>query len=619
MWASENDYTLLDILKGEWEFDGLVMSDWYGTYSSRAIASGLDLEMPGPASWLKTEHVRAALEAGDTDEAHIDDKVRRQLRTIERVGAFENPELQPEQAIDRPEHRVLIRRAGAESMVLLKNEGDILPLDPNRPQTIAIIGANAKWASVMGGGSAQVATHYTISPLEGIKNRVGEQVRGEYAIGCYLHRMLPNIDKSWLRRPGSEEAGVVMKYFAGADLYGEVQHVENIETMETSWFGDFVEDMDARQFSVRLSTDLAVPEPGRYLLGLSCAGQGRLWVDDVLLIDNWVKDPLDFSEKQVEIDLQAGQSYRLAVEYGWSATGNWRGLHLGLLSTAENDLMAEAETLAASADVVLLFAGLTAEWEGEGSDRPTMDLPLEQNELIRRVAAANPNTVVVLNNGSPLHMPWLDDVAAVMQAWYGGQEAGNAIADVLFGDVDPGGRLPTTFPKRLADNPSYLNHPGENGQVLYGEGLFVGYRYYDAKGIEPLFPFGYGLSYTRFEYTNLRLSTTELEPGQPLALSLDVSNIGDRPGSDVVQVYVRDVESRLVRPEKELKAFAKVYLQPRETCTVTLDLPTDTLAYYDPAQSGWVTEPGEFAVLVGRSAEDVRLSASVALHALPID
>ena len=371
VWASENDYTLLDILKGEWEFDGLVMSDWYGTYTRRAIAGGLDLEMPGPPSWLKTEHVRAALETGETDEAHIDDKVRRLLRTIKRVGAFENPELQAEQAIDRPEHRALIRRAGAESMVLLKNEDDILPLDPDRPQTIAVIGANAKWASVMGGGSAQVAAHYVVSPLEGIQNRVGDSVRVEYAVGRYLHRMLPNIDKTWLRRPDSEEAGVVMEYFAETDLSGEVRHTETLDVMESSWFGDFVADMDARQFSVRLSTDLTVPESGRYFLGLSCAGQGRLWVDGELLIDNWAKEPLDFSEKQVEMDLQAGQRYRLAAEYGWAARGNWRGLHLGILPAAETDLMAEAEALAADADIVLLFAGLTAEWEGEGSDRPS--------------------------------------------------------------------------------------------------------------------------------------------------------------------------------------------------------------------------------------------------------
>ncbi|RME80975.1 MAG: beta-glucosidase, partial [Caldilineae bacterium] len=254
-----------------------------------------------------------------------------------------------------------------------------------------------------------------------------------------------------------------------------------------------------------------------------------------------------------------------------------------------------------------VFAGLPKEWESEGFDRVNMDLPGQQNELIRRVAAANPRTVVVLNAGSPLTMPWLDDVAAVVQAWYGGQEAGNAIADVLFGDAEPAGRLPTTFPRRLADNPAYLNYPGENGHVLYGEGLFVGYRYYDKKGIEPLFPFGFGLGYTDFEYGNLRLSADQLTPDDVLTLTVDVQNTGSRPGSDVVQVYVRDVESRLVRPEKELKAFAKVRLQPGETQTVRLSLDRQALAYYDPAVPGWVAEPGEFEVLVGRSAADIRL------------
>lgn len=612
VWASENDRLLLDILKGEWGFDGLVMSDWYGTYTPRAIAGGLDLEMPGPPKWLQPEQVRAALAAGEVSAAQIDDKVRRLLRTIERVGAFAQPALQPEQAIDRPEHRALIRRAGAEAIVLLKNEGDLLPLHPDRPQSIAVIGANAKWASIMGGGSAQVAAHYILSPLEGIRNRAGDGVQIEYAVGCHLHRLLPNIDKTWLRQPGSEAPGVLLTYFSGPDLAAEPRHVEVIETMEASWFGNFVEGVNARQFSARLSTDLTAPESRRYLLGLNSVGQARLWLDGDLLIDQWTdKNPLDGSEKQIEVTLQAGRRYRLEIAYRWAAEGNWRGLHLGLLPAAEVDLLVEAEMLAARADVVLLFAGLTAEWEGEGTDRVNMDLPGRQDELIRRVAAANRHTVVVLNNGSPLHMPWIDDVAAVMQAWYGGQEAGNAIADVLFGVADPGGRLPTTFPKRLADNPAYLNYPGENGHVLYGEGLFVGYRYYDAKGIEPLFPFGHGLSYTRFEYANLQLAAAELEPGQPLSLSLDVTNVGQRPGAEVVQVYVRDIASRLQRPAKELKAFAKVHLQPGETRTLTLTLAADAFAYYDPARPGWVTEAGAFEVSIGKSAADLRLSRRI--------
>ncbi len=242
-----------------------------------------------------------------------------------------------------------------------------------------------------------------------------------------------------------------------------------------------------------------------------------------------------------------------------------------------------------------------------------MDLPGKQNALVEQVAAANLRTIVVLNTGSPITMPWLEKVAAVVQAWYPGQECGNAIADVLFGDVTPSGKLPQTFPVRLEDNPSYLNFPGENGKVYYGEGLFVGYRYYDKKHIAPLFPFGFGLSYTTFSYSPLRLSVQEINPDDTLQVSVDVTNTGLRTGKEVVQLYVRDKQARLQRPEKELKAFAKVHLEPGECKTVTLSIGRSALAYYDDLAHKWVAEAGEFEVLVGASSQDIRATATFVL------
>jgi len=274
--------------------------------------------------------------------------------------------------------------------------------------------------------------------------------------------------------------------------------------------------------------------------------------------------------------------------------------------------------LASRSDVAIVVAGLTDEWESEGFDRVDMELPGSQAELIERVAAANPKTIVVLNAGSPVTMNWLDKVAAVVQAWYGGQEAGNAIADLLFGDTNPSGKLPTTFPKRIQDNPAYINYPGENGKVLYGEGIFVGYRYYDKKDVEPLFPFGHGLSYTTFAYGNLVLSAAEYGPedetnGGAIRVSVDVQNTGTRAGQEVVQLYVRDLESSLVRPDKELKAFAKVALEPSETRTVAFNLGRDELSFYDPARRQWVVEPGEFEILVGSSSRDIRMVGALTL------
>jgi beta-glucosidase len=246
-----------------------------------------------------------------------------------------------------------------------------------------------------------------------------------------------------------------------------------------------------------------------------------------------------------------------------------------------------------------------------------MKLPGQQDELIRQVVAANPNTIVVLNVGSPVEMPWVDKVPAILQLWYDGQEQGNALADVLFGDVNPSGKLPTTFPVRLQDNPAYINYPGENGKVHYGEGIFVGYRYYDKKEVTPLFPFGHGLSYTSFEYENLKLSKKSITPNETLEVKVDVTNTGKVSGKEVIQLYVRDIQSSFARPEKELKAFAKIELKPKQKKTVTFTLDREAFWYFDTAKNKWATESGEFEVLVGASSRDIRVSGMVVLEPEP--
>lgn len=288
---------------------------------------------------------------------------------------------------------------------------------------------------------------------------------------------------------------------------------------------------------------------------------------------------------------------------------------LGHQPPQAKDLIAEAVQKAGSADVAVVVVGLNDEWESEGFDRVDMKLPGEQDELVRRVVAANPNTVVVLNAGSALEMPWADEVPAILQLWYDGQEQGNALADVLFGDTNPSGKLPTTFPVRLKDNPAYINYPGENGKVRYGEGIFVGYRYYEKKDIAPLFPFGHGLSYTTFDYANLQLSAEKMTATDTLTVSVDVTNGGEVVGKEVVQLYVRDIESTFARPEKELKAFAKVELAPGETKTVSFLLDREAFWYFDTAANAWAVEPGDFEILVGASSADIRLRTGVTVEA----
>ena len=596
IYASENDALLRDLLKGTWAYDGAVISDWYGTYSDNVPGGALDLEMPGPARWMNPNKILAAVSNGDLDEAIIDDKVHRLLRLIARVTA-------PCPALP-PADGQLPRQVATEAIVLLKNEGALLPLDPNKPQTIAVIGENARWAQIMGGGSSQVNPHYAISPLAGLKQRVGPDVAVAYEVGTLIHRLPPLVELDWLTAQNGAP-GLTLDYFHNLGLSGNPAHSGVVTKSELSWFGMVNPFVDPRHFSLRLTGTLTVPESGVYQLHLWAVGQTRLYLDGAVVIDQW-QNRCD-QQSAVTIHLEAHKPIALQIEYITDPDSRWRILRLGCMPPVPDDPIQAAADLAARADVAIIVAGLTREWESEGFDRADMRLVGQQDELITRVAAANPNTVVVLNVGAPVEMPWASDVAAILQSWYGGQEAGNALADVLFGDVTPSGKLPTTFPVRLEDNPAFINYPGENGKVYYGEGLFVGYRYYDKKQIAPLFPFGHGLSYTTFAYSNLRLSGSEFRPGDEIIVSIDVTNTGQRAGQEVVQLYVSDEASRLVRPLQELKAFAKVALQPGETQTVNLTLTGQSLAYYDPAVGGWFVEPGDFTVRVGSSSRDIRL------------
>ncbi len=621
VYASENPYTLTEILKGEWAFKGFVISDWFGVKSTAAAANGgLDLEMPGPAQWMGDKLLKAVNEDLVSEEL-IDDKVRRLLRIIIKSGAFEEPADRPEQAVDKAEHRQLARQAAAEGIVLLKNEQHVLPLDQKKVKSLAIIGPNARVAQIQGGGSARVKAHYAITPWAGITGRAGDSIKIAYELGCPNHKMLPLIDPGWLTPTGDEGgAGLTAEYFDNLDLSGEPVLSQLATEMEIFWFEDFSPLVDKGNFSARLSGKFTAPETGLYTFSLISGGLSRLYIDGEQVIDNWAAQiPGEYlfgtgsQEVLAEVDLTAGQSYDLTVEYSRQQVLLMGAVRIGCLPPLAEDSIERAVALAARSDVALVFVGLNDEWEGEGHDRPDMELPGDQVTLINKVAEVNKNTVVVLNTGSPISMAWLGRVAGVVQAWYPGQECGNAMADVLFGIVNPCGKLAQTFPKRLADNPAFINYPGENGQVFYGEGIFVGYRYYEKKKISPLFPFGYGLSYTTFEYSPLSLNAAEYDLADEIRLSVDVTNTGEREGQEIVQLYVKDVESSLMRPEKELKGFQKVALKAGETKTVDFRLDQAALSFYDPKQKGWAAEAGEFEILVGSSSQDIRATATFSL------
>ncbi|NJN94281.1 MAG: beta-glucosidase [Anaerolineales bacterium] len=617
IFAGDHPGLLRDILKDEWGFDGIVMSDWFANHSVTSVESGLDLEMPGPAR-ERGEKLVQAVRSGQVSPEAVKESARRVLRLIARVGALDDPTIPDEQALDRPEHRALIRQAGAEGIVLLKND-EVLPLDKNVLTTLAVIGPNAKTAQIMGGGSAQVNAHYRISPLEGIAAQAGEAVEIGYEPGCTNYKYLPLLPSRQLVSLEGQ-SGFSTEYFNSLDLSGPVVFRKQTSDTEVMWFEPAGPEVTMAHFSARFSARLTSEASGEHHFSLVSAGLSRLFVNGQLVVDNWdAWQPGDsyftFGSREAAgvVTFQTGQTYDLTIEYSRQNAPILAALRVGMFQPLGDEAIERAVALAATADVAVICAGLTGEWDSEGQDRPHMDLVGRQNELIARVAAANPRTVVVLQTGGPITMPWLDQVAGVMQAWYPGQECGNAIADVLFGEVNPSGKLPQTFPVRLEDNPAFINYPGENGRVRYGEGIFVGYRYYDKKRVEPLFPFGFGLSYTSFSYANLRLSAEAITPDGQLTITVDVTNTGLRPGQEVVQLYVHDVTVSLTRPPKELKGFAKVALAPGETKTVTLTLDRQALAYWDDAPQAWVAEAGEFELLLGSFAQDIRTQGSFRL------
>ncbi|HXZ84175.1 MAG TPA: glycoside hydrolase family 3 C-terminal domain-containing protein [Myxococcota bacterium] len=619
--ASEHPWLLGELLKGEWGFDGVVVSDWYGTYSDvQPARAGLDLEMPGPARHLGAK-LAEAVRAGALAENALDAAVLRLLRLCERTGAFERAPLEREEALDRPEHRALARRAAAEAIVLLKNDAlaegrSLLPLDARALRSLALIGPNAAIAVVQGGGSARVHPHHAVSPLEGIAKRCGDGVSIACEPGCTSHKTLPA-----LRAP-LREGALRVEYWNGHVPSGApARSSESLEASFT-WFGRFASEIDPRAFSARVHGVLAPRESGDHQLSLISAGKSRLFVDGELVVDNWTAQTpgdaffnLGSSEVRGALRLEAGRKYELAIEFANVGRVGLGGLKIGALRVEPAELMLErAVARAAASDAAIVVVGLNDEWESEGHDRTTLALPGRQRELVERVAAANPRTVVVVNAGAPVDLEWLARVPAAVQLWYAGQESGHALADVLFGDVNPSGRLPHTVPRRIEDTPAFLDWPGERGRSVYSEGLFVGYRWYERRRIEPRLPFGHGLSYTRFEYAELRVARPRLRPGESQEVSLEVANRGARAGQEVVQLYVRDLAASVARPEQELRAFEKVALAPGESRRVRFTLEPRALSFWDPALGNWVAEPGEFELCVGASSQDVRCRASFVLE-----
>ncbi|CAG8943887.1 unnamed protein product [Penicillium salamii] len=611
--AAEHKTLLQDVLRGEWGWDGLVMSDWFGTYStSEAVIAGLDLEMPGPPRW-RGAALAHALTSNKIPLAAFNDRVRAVLKLVQKASKSGVPERAPETQLNRPEDQALLRKIASEAIVLLKNDDDILPLNKNKK--IAIIGPNAKISTYCGGGSAALNPYYAVTPFDGISASAQGDV--QFAQGVYGHQMLPLLGKQLCTENGL--AGFSLDIFNEPPTVANRTPIdERHETDSMIIFMDY-KHPDLQSVWYADAEGYFIPEEsGIYDFGLTVRGTAKMFVDGELLINNAdVQRPgrsffgSGTVEETASLELEAGKKYKVLIQWGCSATAKHKnpgvvefgngGFRFGACKRLSvEDGISEAVKVASEVDQVVLIAGLSAEWEAEGEDRSHMNLPPHSDDLISRVLDSNPNTVVVIQSGTPVEMPWVSKAKSILHAWYGGNETGNAIADVVFGDVNPSGKLPLTFPRRLKDNPTFFNYRSEGGRVLYGEDVYVGYRYYDALEMDTLFPFGHGLSYTTFEVSDLELVMKSEGSSQ---LKCKVRNTGSRSGAEVLQVYLAPISPPIKRPVKELKEFHKCFLEAssEETVMIPLDLIRAT-SYWDEKSGSWCSHSGAYKIMVGTSS-----------------
>jgi len=615
-YCSEHRWLLTELLRDEWGFDGFVVSDWFGTHSTEALAAGLDLEMPGPPSHLG-ERVLAAIESGQLSEGDVDRAAGRLLEAIERLGVTPG-EAEPERSEDTPERRAVAREAAAEAIVVLTNPAGVLPLDTAALRRVAVIGPNADAPAMQGGGSAQVSSARNVTPLEALHERLGAGVEVVHEPGCSVLDGTTVLDPRWLEpgpgAPGGREHGLLMELVDGDDPTGPAVHAEVAIRPHAIWIGAPAEGLRSGRYAVRGTATFRPHRSGTWTFGLQSVGRSRLLLDGAVVVDNSEPTPggsffgMGSSEVTSEVQLDADRDHELEVQYVATPGVPVGGVSLKARAPLPADALERAVSAARDADVAVVVVGTTTEWETEGADRPYLDLPGGQPELIRAVTAVNPRTVVVLNCGAPVTVDWAGGAGAVVQQWFGGQEGGLGLVDVLVGDVEPSGRLPVTFPGRIEDTPAYGNFPGADGKVHYAEGPLIGYRHYDNKGIAPAFCFGHGLAYTTFEHGAARLEVGA--DGRP-ALRVPVTNTGARRGTEVVQVYVRASGRPSPGPDKELVGFAKIRIEPGATVDATITLDSRAWTYWSPDANGWVTDEGGLELLVAHSSRD--LTTSVAL------
>jgi beta-glucosidase len=595
--SSANKYLLIDVLKKGWGFDGLVMSDWGAVHQTPVAEYGNDLEMPG-GEFATVDKLKAALKDGSLTQSAVDDSVKRILRTVIRVGLLDNPPKPDAKIVNSPKHQRLALEVARQSIVLLKNENALLPLNRTKIHSIALIGDSADKLQVGAEGSPAVTPFFTIQIVDGVKKLAGPDAN----VTCLASKFDQPLASNF-----------TAEYFQGTKLEGTptLKRVEaqiNFDAQASPW-----PIATNKDFCVRWTGQLKVPQPGTYSLFFQGDNIFHVSIDGKTVMQHRRKGPV--SSADADVDLQPDKPHKIEIEYFHTADHPADHSVAKLTWLPPTDVpYAAAVALAKASDVAVVCIS-TRHTEGEGHDRRAMDLPNNQDRLIQCIAAANKNTVVLLNNGTPITMNhWIKQVPALLETWFPGEEGGQAIAEILFGDVNPSGKLPTTLAVNRTDYPDFGNFPGTDGAVNYAEGIYVGYRHFDKKSIEPLFPFGFGMSYTTFDYKNVRLSQQTLSPGGSVQASIDVTNTGTRPGSEIVELYVHDPNPQIDKPVRELKGFAKVSLEPGQTKTVIVPITPRDLAYFDVAGKQWKADAGLYEIQIGASSRDIRGTANLRLN-----
>ena len=610
--CSQNSHLLKDILKGDWGFKGFVVSDWVSVYSTENAANaGLDLEMP-LGFYFNRDSILKDMKAGKISEEVINDKVRRLLRVMFMAGLF-NERNRPDASIVQSDaHKKLALKTAQEGIVLLKNQNNTLPLEVSKIKTIAVIGPNANVCYTNGGGSSFVDPYYSVSPLEGISKRAGDKVKVIFAKGDNFNIPETNpVKKQYFLTPDKKENGLMAEYFNNMNLSGKPVLTRVEKTVDFKWSESSPSpEIKTNNFSIRFSGYIKTEKDADCILYTMSDDGVKVYLNERLIINDWSDHGTVYDIDTLH--LKAGKDNKIVIEYYQDAGDaviqlGWN-YDLPVKATSKID---EAVDAAKSADVAIVFAGLSNMVEGESVDPGTNLLPSKQKDLISAVAKANPNTIVVLNGGIALSLqPWLKDVKALIDMFYLGQETGNAIASVIFGDMNPSGKLPFSFIKGPEQSPACKEYKNPNLEIHYNEGVFMGYRFLDKNKLEPEFPFGFGLSYTTYNYGNLQIKKSD---NMMYEVTVDITNTGKVKGDEIAQLYVKEKVCSVPRPEKELKGLSRISLGPGETKTITMKLKWRDFAFWDVISNGWKVEPGDFDIIIGSSSRDIKLSQTIAI------